>query len=166
MTGTNASGTAFEMTYDKLLVATGARPAVPGFAQKPLSGVMALKNLEQGRMIKAYIKARSVKKVLIIGMGYIALEMSEALSAREISVTMVKPRPRLLPWMARDLADIVRKELETNGVELLDGHEIQAIESIPGNGLQTITGQKKLNPTWCWWQPVLFPTVRSQPMPD
>ena len=76
-----------------------------------------------------------VRKVVIIGMGYIALEMCEALRARDIEVEMVKPRPRFLPWMAEELAQVVKKELEDNGVALHLGHSIEKIEA-KGDRLQ------------------------------
>ena len=107
----SADGTAFEFGYDKLLIATGGSPVMPD-----LPGVMALKSLDDGRKIKAYLKAHQVKKVVIIGMGYIGLEMCEALRARLVETAMVKPGPVFLPWMAPELSDIIRQELESNQV--------------------------------------------------
>ena len=54
--------------------------------------------------------------------------MAEALRSRDIAVDMVKPGPDLLPWMPRDLAGVVQKELEANAVGLHPGHTIKAIE--------------------------------------
>ena len=139
ITGLKDGGEPFEMPYDVLLVATGARPAIPAFAKNPLPGVMALKNLDQGRRIKAFLKEKAVKKVGIIGMGYIALEMSEALRALDIDVAMIKPRPQLLPWMAKELSDIVKKELETNGVGLFLGHDIDAMETFKDHQLKLVS---------------------------
>ncbi|SLM31290.1 Pyridine nucleotide-disulphide oxidoreductase dimerisation region [Desulfamplus magnetovallimortis] len=118
----------FSYSYDKLLIATGAVPAIPEIPGANLPGVMALKSLEQGRAIKAYISSNGIKKAVIIGMGYIGLEMCEALRARDIDVTMVKPGPTFLPWMTPTLADVVKKELEDNQVNLLCGCNITKIE--------------------------------------
>ena len=98
--GVTARAEAFELSYDRLLLATGARPIIPDRPGFDRPGVLALKSLEQGRSIKAYLESRSVRRVAIIGMGYIALEMCEALRGRDIAVEMVKQRPTLLPWMA------------------------------------------------------------------
>ena len=99
ITGRNAAGEPFQISYDKLLIATGARPIIPDLPGVNSPGAMALKNLEDGRKIKAFIRDRNVKKVVILGMGYIAFEMCEAFRARGIEVEMIKPRPVFIPWM-------------------------------------------------------------------
>ncbi|HBF43068.1 MAG TPA: pyridine nucleotide-disulfide oxidoreductase [Desulfobacteraceae bacterium] len=129
VTGTNQEGDEFTIPYDKLMIATGASPVIPDLDGFDLPGVMALKSLEDGRRIKAYIGSHDVTKVVIIGMGYIALEMCEALRARDIEVDMVKPRPVFLPWMAEKLSSVVRDELESHGVGIHMGHKIERIES-------------------------------------
>ena len=132
VTGTSLKGKTFRFSYDKLLIATGGSPIVPDLEGFDLPGVMVLKNLDDGRKIKAFIKANNIKKVIIIGMGYIALEMCEALRARSIDVDMVKPGPVLLPWMDAELSDVVRKEVESNQVKLHPGYKIQKIDTESG----------------------------------
>ena len=127
--GTSLKGEAFQFPYDKLLIATGGSPTIPEHPGFDLPGVMALKSLDDGRKIKAYIKSNNVKKAVIIGMGYIGLEMCEALRARAIEVDMVKPGPVFLPWMEEEMSDAVRKEVESNNVKLHLGHQVQKIES-------------------------------------
>jgi CoA-dependent NAD(P)H sulfur oxidoreductase len=124
---------AFELPYDRLLVATGATPIMPNLPGFDQPGVMALKSLEQGRRIKAFIEEHGVRRVLIIGMGYIALEMAEALRARGIEVEMAKPRTDLLPWMDRRLASEVEQELIGNRVRLHFGRSVATIENIGGS---------------------------------
>ncbi|HDM10177.1 MAG TPA: pyridine nucleotide-disulfide oxidoreductase [Desulfobacteraceae bacterium] len=137
VSGTTAEGKAFKVGYDKLLIATGASPIKPPIDGADLPGVMYLKLLEDGRRIKAFIKENNVTKVVIIGMGYIALEMCEALRERNVDVAMVKPRPVFLPWMHPELAARVRSEVESHGVELYPGYEIKAIHQ--GNGVLKVT---------------------------
>ena len=132
VTGTSLKGKTFRFSYDKLLIATGGSPIVPDLEGFDLPGVMVLKNLDDGRKIQAFIKANNIKKVIIIGMGYIALEMCEALRARSIDVDMVKPGPVLLPWMDAELSDVVRKEVESNQVKLHPGYKIQKIDTESG----------------------------------
>ena len=128
VTGTNLQGEEFRIPYDKLLIATGASPVIPDLPGFDLPGVTGLKSLEDGRRIKNFIRSHDVKKIVIIGMGYIALEMCEALRYRNIEVDMVKPRPVFLPWMARQLASVVKDEVEGRGVNIHMGHEIERIE--------------------------------------
>ena len=135
--GISIQGKAFQFSYDKLLIATGGSPIVPNLDGFDLPGVMALKSLDDGRKIKAFIKANNVKKVIIIGMGYIALEMCEALRARSIDVDMVKPGPVFLPWMDTELSDVVRQEVESNQVKLHPGYKIQKID-VEGGRLKVI----------------------------
>ncbi|MBN1847260.1 MAG: FAD-dependent oxidoreductase [Deltaproteobacteria bacterium] len=116
------------LSYDKLLIATGASPVIPDLPGFDLPGVLALKTLEQGRQIKQFIKDHHVQRAVIIGMGYIALEMCEALRANHIEVDMVKPRSVFLPWMNRTLSEMVQEEVSAHQVGIHIGHEIQCIE--------------------------------------
>ncbi len=138
VTGKDLQGTEFRITYDKLLIATGASPIMPDLPGFDLEGVMALKSLESGRRIKDFISSRDVKKAVIIGMGYIALEMSESLRARNIEVSMVKPRPVFLPWMNAQLSEIVKEEVNSHGVTLHLGQQIKGIEKNGDNYLGVI----------------------------
>jgi NADPH-dependent 2,4-dienoyl-CoA reductase/sulfur reductase-like enzyme len=133
VSGTADGSQAFEVAYDRLLIATGATPIMPDLPGFDLPGVMALKSLDEGRRIKAFIENHSVRRVLIIGMGYIALEMSEALRMRSIEVEMVKPRPDLLPWMDRRLASEVEQELTRNQVRLHFGRAVASVENAGGS---------------------------------
>ncbi len=137
VTGTNAEDKKFSVKYDKLLIATGASPVIPPVTGANLPGVMPLKSLEHGRAIKYHLQQTGAKKVVIIGMGYIALEMCEALIQRGIGVDMVKPRPTLLPWMAEDLRQAVEEELKSKGVNIYAGHNINAIKKTD-SGLEVV----------------------------
>jgi NADPH-dependent 2,4-dienoyl-CoA reductase/sulfur reductase-like enzyme len=128
--GRTAAGEPFQIPYDKLLIATGARPVVPELPGVDSTGVMALKDLEDGRRIKAFIRDQGVKKAVILGMGYIAFEMCEAFRARGIEVEMIKPRPVFIPWMNEQLASILKKEVEVNQVKIHLGQPIERIERI------------------------------------
>ncbi len=99
VTGRTSAGGPFQLPYDKLLIATGARPVIPDLPGVESPGVMALKNLDDGRKIKAFIKDQHVKKAVILGMGYIAFEMCEAFRARGVDVERIKPRPVFIPWL-------------------------------------------------------------------
>ena len=83
------------------------------------------------------IAAKKVKKVVILGMGYIALEMCEALRALDLDVAMVKPGPRFLPWLQEELSDRVREEVTTRGVAVHAGHRVERIETV-GDGLRVV----------------------------
>lgn len=96
VSGTIRNKEPFRFFYDRLLIATGGRPKIPDLPGFDLPGVAALKSLEDGRRIQDHIKANHVRKAVIIGMGYVGLEMAEALRERSIDVAMVKPGTDLL----------------------------------------------------------------------
>jgi NADPH-dependent 2,4-dienoyl-CoA reductase/sulfur reductase-like enzyme len=141
--GTNQDNKTFESSYDQLLIATGAAPIRPELTGFDLEGVLVLKSLEDGRRIKRYLKTKPVKNVVVIGMGYIALEMVETLRGLNIDVDMVKPRPRFIPWMEENLAQVIREELQQNGVNLYLGQEIECIEK-SGGGLKVVCPETNL----------------------
>lgn len=124
--------TPFELSYDKLLIATGAGPIRPRLEGMDLPGVFVVKNLENSRAIKAFLAERKPQRAIIIGMGYIALEMAEALTSRQMQVAMIKPRAGLLPWLHPVLSQQVREHLVSQHVALHDGHEIIRIADQDG----------------------------------
>ncbi|MEX1300027.1 MAG: FAD-dependent oxidoreductase [Desulfotignum sp.] len=126
VTAHTLDGESVVFAYDKLLIATGAVPTLPDLPGK--DRLMPLKQLEHGRRIKEVIQKHPVKKAVILGMGYIALEMCEALSDLGIQVTMVKPGPRLLPWLPEKMAQIVQEALIQKNVILHMGTDILRIE--------------------------------------
>jgi CoA-dependent NAD(P)H sulfur oxidoreductase len=136
--GASVDNQKFEFPYDKLLIATGASPIIPDLPGFDLPGVLGLKSLEDGRKIKQFLKDRSVKKVIIIGMGYIALEMAEALCARDIKVDMVKPRPVFLPWLDEQMAQVVKDEVKANGVNMYPGHKVERIDQAKTGRLSVV----------------------------
>jgi len=135
--GVTLDGKRFEFPYDKLLIATGSsavRPQLPGF---DLPQVVVLKSLEDGRQIKKMLAGTGIKKAVVVGMGYIALEMCESLVALNIAVDMIKPNPVFLPWLEPSMARAVREELEAKGVGVHAGRRIERIEKTDA-GLQVI----------------------------
>ncbi|MBC2704449.1 FAD-dependent oxidoreductase [Desulfobacula sp.] len=137
VSGKIIGGESFSFDYDKLFIATGASPVIPELPGFDLPQVMSLKSLEQGKQIKSYIRENRIKKAVIIGMGYIALEMCEAFEKRGVKVSMVKPGPVFLPWLSPGLSDVIYDELIHKGVDIYSGHAIQKIESLD-NGVQVV----------------------------
>ena len=133
--GMSAGGQRFEFPYDKLLIATGGAAVKPEIAGIDLPEVTVLKSLEDGRKIKKLLKNNNIKRAVIIGMGYIALEMCESLVGLNIAVDMVKPNPVFLPWLEPSMAQVIKTELEAKGVGVHAGHAAERIEKT-ADGLQ------------------------------
>ena len=137
VSGLSEDSKKFQFPYDRLLIATGSsaiKPDLPGFK---LPNVFVLKTLSDGRKIKNLLKEKKVKKAIIIGMGYIALEMCESLVHLNIAVDMVKPNPVFLPWLQNSMAQSVKEELETKGVGVYAGLTVESIQS-QGDKLEVV----------------------------
>ena len=118
----------YDLTYDKLVIATGAvalRPALPGI---DLPGVFVLRELTDGAAIKFTLEQTNAHRVLIAGGGYIGMEMAETLRARGLAVTLVERAPQVVPGFEPVIAAVVRETLQRQGVQLLTGVGIEAIE--------------------------------------
>jgi NADPH-dependent 2,4-dienoyl-CoA reductase/sulfur reductase-like enzyme len=137
VSGVTLEGRQFEYPYDRLLVATGSSAVLPDLAGIDLPGVAVVKTLEDGRQIKKFLKENRVKKTIVIGMGYIALEMCECLVGLDIAVDMVKPNAVFMPWLEPSMSDAIRQGLEARGVGIYAGHTVERIEA-SGNGLKAI----------------------------
>jgi NADPH-dependent 2,4-dienoyl-CoA reductase/sulfur reductase-like enzyme len=121
--------------YDKLLISTGARPFIPPAEGTSLRGIFGLRRLEDGIAIKEYILKEKPKAGLIIGGGYIAMEMAEAFSRAGVKVTVVEKMPEILGTMDREITEPVEKELERNGVTLIKS---DSVTEFTGKGSRVI----------------------------
>ena len=119
-----------EYSYDRLLIATGARPLIPPIKGLNLKGVFTLRLLEEGKAIKEYILNKSPKKGIILGGGYIGMEMAEAFTEMGIAVTVVEKMPCILGTMDDEVTQIIEDELKRNNVTLIKS---KAIVEFAGN---------------------------------
>jgi len=113
---------------DVLVMSTGTSAIVPDMPGINLPGVFSLRNLEDAIHIKTWLQEKSAKRVVIIGGGFIGLEMSEALSAAGIKTTIIhKDSLPANRWDA-SLSSMMLEELQVNGVEFVANAAAQAIE--------------------------------------
>ncbi len=130
--GHTLDGKTFEFHYDKLLIATGARARMLPIPGMDLPGVKALRSLEDGRSMKAFIADNNVKAAAIIGAGYIGLEMVEAFHERGVQVTVFDVMSYFLPWAPKEIDKVLRYELESKGVSSCMGTTVNSIERSNG----------------------------------
>jgi NADPH-dependent 2,4-dienoyl-CoA reductase/sulfur reductase-like enzyme len=104
--------------YDKLIIATGARPHTTDFEAAALPHVFALHALEDAERLKAYLRDKQPKQALVIGAGYIGLEAADALRRNGLAVTVVDQGAHLLGRGDAELTKAVRERLERFRVEL------------------------------------------------
>jgi NADPH-dependent 2,4-dienoyl-CoA reductase/sulfur reductase-like enzyme len=117
-----------KVPYDLLAMATGTSAIVPNMPGVDLPGVFSLRNLEDAVHIKTWLREKNARRVVIIGGGFIGLEMSEALHSAGIATTII--HKDALPanrWDAA-LSAVMLEELQLSGVEFVAKAEAQAIE--------------------------------------
>ena len=122
------TGAVFEEGYDKLLIATGARPAVPPIGGEKSEQVFTLRTVEDTLKIKAYIDARKPRTALIVGGGFIGLEMAENLRGLGIDVTLVQGDDQLMTPVVRDMAAFIHGEVKRGGVRLYLSSMVDQLE--------------------------------------
>lgn len=117
-----------EAGFDDLLIATGAEPVIPPGLDINLPGVYHLRTLHDADGIKKYIQENSIKEGLVVGTGYIGMEMAEALAQAGLDVTVVGRRPKVMPLFEDEIRDEVEKELLRKNVNLISGVEAAGVE--------------------------------------
>lgn len=125
------TGEEFTDHWDKLILTTGgtaARPPIPGLE---LQGIFTLRTPEDAIAVRRWIDEAQPRRGVVVGGGYIGLEMAEALAAHGIQVTLLEMLPQVMPNMDADMAAHVQEELERQGVNLQLEHPVEAFE---GNG--------------------------------
>ena len=137
------TGDVFQDTWDDLLITTGAvavRPPIPGL---DLPGIFTLRTVEDGIAIKEWLAKKHPWQAVVVGAGYIGLEMAEALAANGMYVDVVEMLPQVLPNMDADMAALVQEELHRHGVTVHLGSEVKAFEG-EGQVERVIAGGKVL----------------------
>jgi NADPH-dependent 2,4-dienoyl-CoA reductase/sulfur reductase-like enzyme len=118
--------------YDRLVVGTGAVPARPPIPGLDLPGVHLLHSMADVFAVQHSIKAGQPRRAVIVGAGYIGLEMAEAFTSRELEVTVVEQAPAAMPTVDPELGEVIGRELAGHGVRLATGVTVRAIH--PDNG--------------------------------
>lgn len=122
-----ATGDVFTDAFDKLVIATGARATVPPIPGAEQPHVFTLRNLADARRIKAFLDGQKPRNVVIIGTGFIGLEMAENLKGLGMAVTLVEKLPQVTPGLDPDMAAHVQAHLTQSGVSVLTDASIEAI---------------------------------------
>ena len=127
-----ATGETTEYTYDKLVVATGASSAVPNIPGTDLPGVFKMRVPSDAIDLRDYIDKNDAKSALVVGGGFIGLEVAENLKGYGLSVTVVDFAPQIMPNVIDpEMADFVRRHLAGKGIKIFTGTGVNAIK---GNG--------------------------------
>ena len=138
------SGQTFVDTFDRLVLATGSeviRPKIPGM---DLEHVFFLHSIFDADAILPQVQSASVKNVVVVGGGYIGLEMAEALSQLGKNVTIVELAPQIATLFDEDMAAVLQRYLEKKGLVILTSEGLQALVGQNGKVTRVQTQKQEL----------------------
>ena len=127
-----SDGSTYELYYDKLVLSPGARPIRPPLPGMDLPGIFSIRTVPDSRHIKEWIEQRRVKRAVVIGGGFIGLEMAENLVRRGIDVTVVERDAQVMPPLDPEMTIPLGQELESRGVRLVLGDSVSGFEERDG----------------------------------
>lgn len=121
----------YEETYDKIILAPGAAPLLPPIPGVALPGVFTLRTLQDVDRIKQRVD-ENIKHAVVVGAGFIGLELVENLVRRGVSTTVVELQNQVLPPFDKEMTTPLAQELARNGVNLILGDSAECIEQATG----------------------------------
>lgn len=123
-------GRVYAMDYDDLLIATGALPFVPDVPSIDAEGVFGVNTLESAIALRRFLESRQPRRAVVVGGGYIGLEMAEALNChRGLSVVLVERASQVMGTLDPDMAALVGEAIRDVGITLRLGETLSAVET-------------------------------------
>jgi len=138
------TGEKFWESYGTLLIATGASPIRPDIDGIHAQGIFGLSILQTGIDVFDYVEKTHPKKGVIVGGGYIGIEMAEALLERDIEVTLFDMAPQVMTTMDPDMAELISDYMLESGVNLLLEESLKSFESKGGRVCSVETDKRIL----------------------
>ncbi len=124
-----SSGLLGSLAYDRLILATGARPRLPSLDGIDNERVFALHTMADGRRLRDFLDQRRPTDAVVVGTGYIGVELADALVHRGVHVTLLGRARSVLPTLHPELGSIVQAELQANGVRVMSAADVESIDS-------------------------------------
>ena len=125
------AGKTFEDTYDRLIVATGARAVLPPIAGFDLEGVFELRFLTDADKIRSYMREHSPGRATIVGGGYIGLEVADNLCGLGMKCSVIEGQDRVALAYGPEVSERVEEELRAHDVDIFTGEKV---EELTGDG--------------------------------
>jgi len=138
------SGKTYQESYDKLVLSPGAEPVKPPIPGIDLEGIFTVRNVPDTDRIKEYIEGNNVRRALIVGAGFIGLEMAENLHNRGIFVTIVEMAEQVMTPLDYEMAAEVHQHLKSKKVEFYLNEAVSAFESKLGRLVARLSSGKEL----------------------
>ena len=126
------TGAVFEESYDKLLLSPGAKPVIPDLPGIDSSKLFTLRTVEDTFRIKAFVDQNKPRSAVMVGGGFIGLEMAENLRHLGMEVTIVQRPKQLMNPFDSDMASFIHSEVRKHGVKLMLGHTVEGFAEQDG----------------------------------
>jgi len=123
----HASNKSYEETYDKLILSMGAAPIKPAINGIDSNKVFTLRNIPDTYRIKDFIDFKKPKSAVVVGGGFIGVEMAENLHSAGLAVTIIEMSNQVIAQIDYDMASDVHRHLEDKGVTLILGNGVRSI---------------------------------------
>ena len=133
-------GSEYVETYDKLLLSPGSDPVRPPLEGIDTEGIFTLRNVEDTDAIKAFMESRPIRGTVIVGGGFIGLEMAENLHATGAKVSIIEMAPQVMAPVDFSIASFVHGHLQDKGVDLHLGKGVKKFEKTAG-GIRIYFGE-------------------------
>lgn len=132
----------YRLRYDKLVLAPGAMPVVPPIPGINLPGVYRLRDIPDMDLIKAKVDTQGTRTAIVVGGGFIGLEMAENLHKRGMNVAAVEMLDQVMAPLDFDMAALVHRHLRDKGIRLVLGDGLRLIEQNDGQLTATLASGK------------------------
>ena len=133
------TGESYQESYDRLILSPGAEPIRPPIPGADAEGVFTLRSIPDTMQIKAYMESRCPRSAVVVGGGYIGVEMAENLKQAGLDVTIIELADHLIAPLDFDMAADVHRYIKSKGVRLVLGN---GVKSIATGGALTVTLDK------------------------
>ena len=144
------TGDESDLSYDKLVLATGGSAFRPPIQGIDLKNVWFMTHPEHARTLVEEIKSQGLENAVMVGAGFIGMEMAEALIYRDLNVTVVEMFDQIMPGvMDRDMAAYAQLHLEDNDVDLALGERVVGLEGDDGGRVKAVKTDQRTIPADC-----------------
>ena len=134
------TGEVFDESYDKLLLSPGARPVKPPFKGIDSDKIFTLRTVEDTLKIKKYVNANKPNSAVVVGGGFIGLEVAENLNELGINVTIIEGLDQLMMPFDKDMASFIHSEVRRHGVKLTLAHLVDGFDERDGKIIVNVKG--------------------------
>jgi NADPH-dependent 2,4-dienoyl-CoA reductase/sulfur reductase-like enzyme/rhodanese-related sulfurtransferase len=140
------SGRTYTEAYDTLVLSPGAEPIRPNLPGIDLPGIFSLRTIPDSRQIRNWINQYQAKHVIVIGGGYIGIEMTENLHKLGLNVTVIEMQSQVMPLVDAEMVVPIHETLQKSGVKLLMGDSVTGFANVKGHALSlTLASGKQLS---------------------